>query len=249
MSTPNWPTYLESQADVVTYLEKARPLALFQVIFDVDFHEPLDQRSDCTAYTQDNETPFETTLVGRVSQKVEPPITDLQTFSYGHRTLRLSTGDPDSDLARIVTEQLRPLSDAIEHDEYPLNWAIHFPTDTSPPAIAATTHIELHVYRVHGENRSRYGSTPAQRTHFLSKKRSEQRQSLQNSRPSPSGPEPGRAGQPTLRLVTLEATDDAVESVAPGVVVEEPATQKRKAESRMAAGSSKKVRRSPRLVV
>ncbi|KAJ7233420.1 hypothetical protein C8J57DRAFT_1249899 [Mycena rebaudengoi] len=266
MSTPNWPAHLATEADLVTYLQNARPLALSQAIFGVDFHEPLEQRRDCTAYTQDNETPFETTIVGRVSQKV--------TFSYGHRTLRLSTGEPGSDLDRVFTEQLGLLSDAMEHDDYPLNWAIHFPTDTSPPAVAAASYLELHVDHdstrkctVYTGNTGLDMAVPCTADVFPIRE-GDWIIGVVSLHRCDSALNDDRAYKILARHVrvlklavpvsppsdssTLEAPDDVSEadSVIPGVIVETPETaQKRKAESPMVAGGSKKVRRSPRLGV
>ncbi|KAJ7277517.1 hypothetical protein C8J57DRAFT_1223263 [Mycena rebaudengoi] len=57
--------------DLLTYLHTARPVPFWNCLYEVDFHPPIVQRADESAYTNDNETIFLTTLFGKAVGPVD----------------------------------------------------------------------------------------------------------------------------------------------------------------------------------
>jgi hypothetical protein len=60
-----WSSCLDSFKDFFAYLQNARPVPFWNCLYQVDFHAPLVQRADESAFTNDNETVFLTTLFGK----------------------------------------------------------------------------------------------------------------------------------------------------------------------------------------
>ncbi|KAJ7230877.1 hypothetical protein C8J57DRAFT_1534144 [Mycena rebaudengoi] len=105
-----WSSCLDSFKDFFAYLQNARPVPFWNCLYQVDFHAPLVQRADESAFTNDNETVFLTTLFG----KAMGPVKSVDS----HRTFHIEWGPEGGDtLHQLYKAQFAPLASVLWEDD------------------------------------------------------------------------------------------------------------------------------------
>ncbi|KAJ7270466.1 hypothetical protein C8J57DRAFT_1508495 [Mycena rebaudengoi] len=103
-----WSSSITSFEELLQYVRTSRPLAFCNCTYQVDFHGPVPYRG--SAFTNDGETVFYTTLFG----KAEGPVGS----SHRSRTLRLEWGDEGGEeLHALFNSQFLPFRALVLDDD------------------------------------------------------------------------------------------------------------------------------------
>ncbi|KAJ7291662.1 hypothetical protein C8J57DRAFT_1588144 [Mycena rebaudengoi] len=101
-----WLASIDTFEDLLDYVRNPMPIPFWTCNYHVDFHPPIPLRADESAFTQDNETVFTTTLFGKAAGPV--------TLLYGHRTFRIKFGPEGGDaLHELYLSQFKPFGSDI----------------------------------------------------------------------------------------------------------------------------------------